>query len=81
MPPSPTDALHQAAGILRLVLFGFPSARFPSASCPVPENQYAPFYLGLPADQYVPCHWTPDPNHPSAREYLWAGTALHQSLH
>ncbi|KAG5722853.1 hypothetical protein E4T56_gene6015 [Termitomyces sp. T112] len=33
MPPPPTDAPHQAAGILRLVLFRFPSARFPSASC------------------------------------------------
>ncbi|KAH0589967.1 hypothetical protein H2248_000150 [Termitomyces sp. 'cryptogamus'] len=36
MPLPPTDALHQAAGILRLVLFGFSSA-----SCmiepPLPE--------------------------------------------
>ncbi|KNZ76705.1 hypothetical protein J132_08984 [Termitomyces sp. J132] len=29
---------------------------------PVPENQYALFYLGPPANQYVPCQWTPDPN-------------------
>ncbi|KAG5352122.1 hypothetical protein C0989_003642 [Termitomyces sp. Mn162] len=29
---------------------------------PVPENQYALFYSGPPADQYVPCHWTPDSN-------------------
>ncbi|KAG5349050.1 hypothetical protein C0989_006368 [Termitomyces sp. Mn162] len=29
---------------------------------PVPENPYAPFYSGLPADQYMPHHWTPDPN-------------------
>ncbi|KNZ77556.1 hypothetical protein J132_05149 [Termitomyces sp. J132] len=28
----------------------------------VPENPYAPFYPGPPADQYVPCHWTPDSN-------------------
>ncbi|KAG5718577.1 hypothetical protein E4T56_gene16599 [Termitomyces sp. T112] len=28
----------------------------------VPENPYAPFYPGPPTDQYVPCHWTPDPN-------------------
>ncbi|KAG5732325.1 hypothetical protein E4T56_gene11392, partial [Termitomyces sp. T112] len=26
------------------------------------ENPYAPFYPGPFADQYVPCHWTPDPN-------------------
>ncbi|KAG5331188.1 hypothetical protein C0989_008373 [Termitomyces sp. Mn162] len=29
---------------------------------PVPENPYAPFYPGPPIDQYVPHHWTPDPN-------------------
>ncbi|KAG5335586.1 hypothetical protein C0989_000937 [Termitomyces sp. Mn162] len=29
---------------------------------PVSENPYAPFYPGPPTDQYVPCHWTPDPN-------------------
>ncbi|KAG5724880.1 hypothetical protein E4T56_gene12522 [Termitomyces sp. T112] len=29
---------------------------------PVPENPYAPFYPGLPVDQYIPHHWTPDPN-------------------
>ncbi|KNZ81390.1 hypothetical protein J132_00976 [Termitomyces sp. J132] len=29
---------------------------------PVPENQYALFYPGPPADQYVLCHWTPDSN-------------------
>ncbi|KNZ78593.1 hypothetical protein J132_11163 [Termitomyces sp. J132] len=29
---------------------------------PVPENPYAPFYPGPPTDQYVPHHWTPDPN-------------------
>ncbi|KAG5349352.1 hypothetical protein C0989_004426 [Termitomyces sp. Mn162] len=28
----------------------------------VPENPYTPFYPGPPADQYVPCHWTPDSN-------------------
>ncbi|KAG5348925.1 hypothetical protein C0989_007127 [Termitomyces sp. Mn162] len=28
----------------------------------VPENPYAPFYPGPPVDQYVPCHWTSDPN-------------------
>ncbi|KAG5332102.1 hypothetical protein C0989_007250 [Termitomyces sp. Mn162] len=28
----------------------------------VPENPYAPFYPGPPMDQYVPRHWTPDPN-------------------
>ncbi|KAG5349145.1 hypothetical protein C0989_005610 [Termitomyces sp. Mn162] len=28
----------------------------------VPENPYTPFYPGPPTDQYVPCHWTPDPN-------------------
>ncbi|KAG5330259.1 hypothetical protein C0989_009064 [Termitomyces sp. Mn162] len=26
------------------------------------ENPYAPFYPGPFADQYVPRHWTPDPN-------------------
>ncbi|KAG5337504.1 hypothetical protein C0989_009464 [Termitomyces sp. Mn162] len=26
------------------------------------ENPYAPFYPGPPTDQYVPRHWTPDPN-------------------
>ncbi|KAG5316145.1 hypothetical protein C0989_001600, partial [Termitomyces sp. Mn162] len=29
---------------------------------PILENSYAPFYLGPFADQYVPRHWTPDPN-------------------
>ncbi|KNZ81928.1 hypothetical protein J132_10207 [Termitomyces sp. J132] len=29
---------------------------------PVLENSYAPFYPGPPMDQYVPHHWTPDPN-------------------
>ncbi|KNZ79072.1 hypothetical protein J132_04772 [Termitomyces sp. J132] len=29
---------------------------------PVPENPYAPFYPGPSMDQYVPHHWTPDPN-------------------
>ncbi|KNZ75262.1 hypothetical protein J132_03917 [Termitomyces sp. J132] len=29
---------------------------------PLLENPYAPFYPGPFADQYVPCHWTPDPN-------------------
>ncbi|KNZ74396.1 hypothetical protein J132_06966 [Termitomyces sp. J132] len=29
---------------------------------PVPENPYAPFYPGPPANQYIPHHWTPDPN-------------------
>ncbi|KAG5716580.1 hypothetical protein E4T56_gene16148 [Termitomyces sp. T112] len=29
---------------------------------PVPENPYALFYPGPSTDQYVPCHWTPDPN-------------------
>ncbi|KAG5348491.1 hypothetical protein C0989_010402, partial [Termitomyces sp. Mn162] len=29
---------------------------------PILENSYAPFYLGPFVDQYVPCHWTPDPN-------------------
>ncbi|KAG5337268.1 hypothetical protein C0989_010021 [Termitomyces sp. Mn162] len=29
---------------------------------PVPENPYTPFYSGPPADQYIPRHWTPDPN-------------------
>ncbi|KAG5351402.1 hypothetical protein C0989_006638 [Termitomyces sp. Mn162] len=29
---------------------------------PLLENSYAPFYLGPFADQYVPRHWTPDPN-------------------
>ncbi|KAG5721438.1 hypothetical protein E4T56_gene13198 [Termitomyces sp. T112] len=33
MPLPPTDVPCQAAGILRLVLFRFPSARFPSVSC------------------------------------------------
>ncbi|KAG5716878.1 hypothetical protein E4T56_gene3372 [Termitomyces sp. T112] len=33
MPLPPTDAPHQAAGILRLVLFRFSSARFPFTSC------------------------------------------------
>ncbi|KNZ75283.1 hypothetical protein J132_03703 [Termitomyces sp. J132] len=25
------------------------------------ESPYAPFYPGPPTDQYIPCHWTPDP--------------------
>ncbi|KNZ72619.1 hypothetical protein J132_02212 [Termitomyces sp. J132] len=29
---------------------------------PLLENSYAPFYPGPFADQYVPRHWTPDPN-------------------
>ncbi|KAG5335132.1 hypothetical protein C0989_002327 [Termitomyces sp. Mn162] len=29
---------------------------------PVLESLYAPFYPGPPTDQYIPCHWTPDPN-------------------
>ncbi|KNZ78714.1 hypothetical protein J132_10819 [Termitomyces sp. J132] len=29
---------------------------------PLLENPYAPFYPGPFMDQYVPCHWTPDPN-------------------
>ncbi|KAG5348808.1 hypothetical protein C0989_008020, partial [Termitomyces sp. Mn162] len=29
---------------------------------PLLENPYAPFYPGPFADQYVPCHWTPDSN-------------------
>ncbi|KNZ72351.1 hypothetical protein J132_03442 [Termitomyces sp. J132] len=29
---------------------------------PILENSYAPFYPGPFADQYVPRHWTPDPN-------------------
>ncbi|KNZ74856.1 hypothetical protein J132_05854 [Termitomyces sp. J132] len=29
---------------------------------PVPENQYALFYLGPPVNQYVLHYWTPDPN-------------------
>ncbi|KNZ76981.1 hypothetical protein J132_10327 [Termitomyces sp. J132] len=29
---------------------------------PLLENPYAPFYLGPFADQYMPRHWTPDPN-------------------
>ncbi|KAG5726543.1 hypothetical protein E4T56_gene4659 [Termitomyces sp. T112] len=29
---------------------------------PLLENPYTPFYPGPFADQYVPCHWTPDPN-------------------
>ncbi|KNZ73812.1 hypothetical protein J132_09453 [Termitomyces sp. J132] len=29
---------------------------------PLLENPYAPFYPGPFVDQYVPCHWTPDPN-------------------
>ncbi|KAG5349255.1 hypothetical protein C0989_004991, partial [Termitomyces sp. Mn162] len=29
---------------------------------PVPENPYAPFYSGPPADQHILHHWTPDPN-------------------
>ncbi|KNZ73730.1 hypothetical protein J132_10215 [Termitomyces sp. J132] len=29
---------------------------------PLLENPYAPFYPGPFADQYVPRHWTPDPN-------------------
>ncbi|KNZ71539.1 hypothetical protein J132_08720 [Termitomyces sp. J132] len=29
---------------------------------PILENSYAPFYLGPFADQYMPRHWTPDPN-------------------
>ncbi|KAG5734773.1 hypothetical protein E4T56_gene672 [Termitomyces sp. T112] len=29
---------------------------------PLPENPYAPFYSGPFVDQYVPRHWTPDPN-------------------
>ncbi|KAG5349629.1 hypothetical protein C0989_002672 [Termitomyces sp. Mn162] len=31
-------------------------------SQPVPGNPYALFYPGPPADQYIPCHWTPDSN-------------------
>ncbi|KNZ79207.1 hypothetical protein J132_09718 [Termitomyces sp. J132] len=26
------------------------------------ENPYTPFYPGTLTDQYVPCHWTPNPN-------------------
>ncbi|KNZ77044.1 hypothetical protein J132_07705 [Termitomyces sp. J132] len=29
---------------------------------PLLENPYAPFYLGPFVDQYMPRHWTPDPN-------------------
>ncbi|KAG5348305.1 hypothetical protein C0989_010713, partial [Termitomyces sp. Mn162] len=29
---------------------------------PILENSYAPFYPGPFADQYMPRHWTPDPN-------------------
>ncbi|KNZ72555.1 hypothetical protein J132_02713 [Termitomyces sp. J132] len=29
---------------------------------PLLENSYAPFYPGPFADQYMPRHWTPDPN-------------------
>ncbi|KNZ81108.1 hypothetical protein J132_03099 [Termitomyces sp. J132] len=29
---------------------------------PVLENPYTPFYPGPPMDQYIPRHWTPDPN-------------------
>ncbi|KNZ71323.1 hypothetical protein J132_09978 [Termitomyces sp. J132] len=29
---------------------------------PVPENPYALLYSGPSTDQYVPRHWTPDPN-------------------
>ncbi|KAG5348526.1 hypothetical protein C0989_010136, partial [Termitomyces sp. Mn162] len=29
---------------------------------PILKNSYAPFYPGPFADQYVPRHWTPDPN-------------------
>ncbi|KNZ77055.1 hypothetical protein J132_07449 [Termitomyces sp. J132] len=29
---------------------------------PILENSYAPFYPGPFTDQYVPRHWTPDPN-------------------
>ncbi|KAG5348963.1 hypothetical protein C0989_006844 [Termitomyces sp. Mn162] len=29
---------------------------------PLLENPYTPFYPGPFADQYVPHHWTPDPN-------------------
>ncbi|KAG5351878.1 hypothetical protein C0989_004644 [Termitomyces sp. Mn162] len=31
-------------------------------SQPVPENPYTLFYPGPSVDQYVLCHWTPDPN-------------------
>ncbi|KAG5348208.1 hypothetical protein C0989_010821 [Termitomyces sp. Mn162] len=38
---------------------GYPTDAY---SWPPLENPYAPFYPGPFADQYMPHHWTPDPN-------------------
>ncbi|KNZ75083.1 hypothetical protein J132_04567 [Termitomyces sp. J132] len=51
---------------------------------PVPENPYTPFYPGPPTDQYVPHHWTPDPNQafyaPSISQGIPGAALLHSLL-